>query len=136
MRILETGTLAGATGGALVDAICSEPIAISSDDLRLDNAMLWASIEGDTGRTGGSVTVFWKGHYERAGTSYATLANPEILKSGTSTGGGMSNGTYLRTFTPGMPFIQVGATVSKAGSTMQGSSTTNTTQIKWALGIS
>ena len=136
MRILEQGTLAGVTGGTILSAVSSSPIAIHQDNLLLNNAMLWASVEGDTGRTGGSVAVFWKGSPERAGTSYATTANPEILKSGTSIGGGTSNGIYLRTFTPGMPFIRLGALVSAAGSTQHGSAATNTTSVKWAVAVS
>ena len=136
MRILQQGVLSNVTGGTILSTVSSSSIAIHQDNLLLNNAMLWASIEGDTGRTGGSVAVFWKGHYERAGTSYATLANPEILKSGTSTGGGASNGTYLRAFTPGMPFIRLGALVSAAGSTQHGSAATSSTLIKWALAVS
>jgi len=135
MRVLETGTLSSVTGGIISSAVSSAAISISQDNLITDTAMLWLSIEGDTGRTGGSVCVFWKGHYERTGTSYATLADPYLLKSGTSVGGNVANGTYLRTITPGMPYIRIGALASKSGSTQHGTSATNTTSVKWALAI-
>lgn len=136
MRVLQSGTLSDVTGGALISAVSSTPIVISQDNLKLENAMMWLSVEGDTGRTGGSVAVFWKGHYERTGASYTTLADPEILKSGTSIGGGVSSGTYLRAFTLAMPCVRVCAMASGAGSTQHGTSATNTTSVKWALAVS
>ena len=136
MRVMQTGTLSGITGGTLLSAVSSPPIALSQDNLRTDNAMMWMSVEGDTGRTGGSVGVFWKGHFSRSGASFATIASPFIIRGGTSISGGTSNGLYLRALSPGVPFIRIAALATGAGSTQHGTSATSAISVKWALAVS
>ncbi len=137
MRVLELGTLSSVSGAILSSTVSSVPIALTRDDLNSSNAFMWLSIEGDTGRTGGSVAVFWKGCYAKSGATYAMPTTGQyFVKSGTSISGQLSDGSYLKAFDVGMPFVRVCAVASKAGSTMQGTSATNTTSVKWVLGVS
>jgi len=134
MRILKTGTLSGVTGATFTSAVSSATIALTKDDVNVDNAYAWVSIEGDTGRTGGSVAVFWKGCYQRTGVTYAMPATGQyFVKSGTSVTGQLANGTYMRQFVLGMPYFKVCAVASASGSTQHGTGTTNSIIVRYAI---
>lgn len=135
MKVFETGSLASVTGAVFGSGVSSPPIAIGSILNRISDAYAWIRITGDFGRTGGSVTVFWKGAYEKDGT-YTKVEDEWLVKSGTSVSGDIGNGSYLVKFQPGMPFVKLEAVCSKSGSTQHGSGTTNTSGVSWAISIS
>lgn len=131
--LIQTGTLSSVTGAAFGSGVSTSPIYLAGIDWNTSDCYLWASIEGDSGRTGGSVAVFWKGSYQKSGVTYAMENNVFLIKSGTSVSGTLLNGSYLKKFSPVMPFIQIEAVLSKSGSTQHGSGTTNTQLVRWAL---
>ena len=132
MKVLSFGTLSDVTGGTLLSGVSSVPINCSNR--QNSNLGIWVSVEGDTGRTGGSVAVFTRCHYQKSGASYALSATPAyIVQSGTSTSGDVSAGTYYREVLLSAPWMKVGAVASKAGVTNHGTGTTNTTSVKWAV---
>jgi len=132
MKVLAIGTLSSVTGASFGSGVSSSPIALFMER-NLSDAYLWASIEGDTGRTGGSICIFWKGCYSKSGVTYASPNNEFLIKGGTSVAGAFGNGSYLVKFQPGMPFIRIEAIVSKSGSTQHGTGTTNTVNVKWGI---
>ena len=136
MMVLINGVLSSVTGGLFISGVSTPPIDLSKDKLDLSNACAWISVEGDLGRSGGSVAVFWLGCYAKGGVTFAMQNTGQyFVKSGTSVSGQFANGSYLKKFLPGMPFIRLGAVASKSGSTQHGSSTTNTCSVKWAVAI-
>lgn len=132
MKIQSTGTLSGITGAVWGSGVSSTPIALN---MRRDMTDLyaWISIEGDLGRTGGSVCVFIKGCYSKGGVTYASENNVFLVKSGTSVSGPHSNGSYLAKFQCVMPYIKIEALASKSGSTQHGSGTTTNCSVKYAI---
>ena len=148
MRVLATGTMTGVTGQAAIGDFCS--VHTESIDLSMDKVSsmvgIWASVEGDLGRTGGSVTVIWEGCYTKSGVTYACLDDtnfttyaqdmpsyPFAVKGGTSKAGFHSNGSYRRTVEAPFPWMRLGAMASKAGVTNHGTGTTNSCIIRWAI---
>lgn len=134
MHILNTGVLTGVTGAAIASGTSSAPIDIS---FRKEPTFgCWLSVEGDTGRTGGSVAVYLMGNYSRSGGTWAikTATPMYLVKSGTSITGPASNGCYIRPVTQfHFPFIKVAAVASKSGSTQHGTGTTNALQVRYAI---
>ncbi|MBW8001756.1 MAG: hypothetical protein FVQ80_07000 [Planctomycetes bacterium] len=132
MKVLSFGTLSDVTGGALVSGVSTSPINISNR--QTPNLGIWVSVEGDTGRTGGSVAVFTRYHYQKSGSSYALSATPAfIVKSGTSISGDVSTGMYYREVISSAPWMKVAAVSSKSGSTQHGSGVSTTLAVKWAV---
>ncbi len=132
MKTLSTGTLSSVTGAELVSGVSSPPIDISNRNN--NNLSAWFSIEGDTGRTGGSIAVFWKGCYAKSAATYAmSVTGQYFIKSGTSVTGEFVNGTYLKNIETSMPFIRIAAVASASGSTQHGTGTTNSTAVKYAI---
>ena len=133
MKILETGILSGVTGSALGSGVSTTPIDLS---MGREYAQLgiWLSIEGDTGRTGGSVAVIAKGSYSKSGVTYTSETTGQYLvKSGTSVTGFFSDGSYLRHLTWPFPWLKLEGFASKAGVTNHGSSVTNSCVIRWCV---
>ena len=133
MKVLATGTLSSVTGASFGSGVSTSPIDMHMSR-NLSDTYLWASIEGDTGRSDTSLCVFWKGCYTKSGVTYASPNNEFLIKGGTSVAGAFGNGTYLVKFQPGMPFIKLEAIASTAGSTQHGTGVTNTANVKWAIG--
>ena len=130
MKILSTGTLSSVTGAVIGSGVSSAPI-----DLTIGPILplgIWISIQGDLGRTGGSVAVIAKGCYIKSGVTFAGEST-NIVKSGTSKSGICSNGSYFVMKNIVASFMKLEAVASKAGVTNHGSSTTNTCSVKWAL---
>ena len=145
MKVLSTGILTGVTGAVFASGVSSPPIDMSQSG-RNTPAGIWVSIEGDTGRTGGSVAVFWKASYQKSGVSYGCLDPTNVtvyvkdtsnyqyvVKSGTSKTGFFGNGCYTRVFDIPFPWLRLQAVASKAGVTNHGSSVTNSCVIKYAV---
>lgn len=145
MKVLALGTITGVTGGTFASGVSSPPIDISAER-RSAPVGIWCSIEGDLGRTGGSVAVFWKASPSRSGTSYACLDPTNVtvyvkdttnyqyvVKSGTSKTGFFENGCYTRVLECPFPWIRLQAVASKAGATNHGSATTNTCTVKYGV---
>jgi len=131
--LIEVGTLSGITGATPGSGVSSAIVNLINAKRDISEAYFFASVEGDSGRTGGSVAVYWKGCYTRTGVTYAMEDDVFLVKSGTSVSGPQSNGAYLKKFNPVMPFIKLEASVSKSGSTQHGTGTTNTFSVRWAL---
>ncbi len=131
MKILETGTLSSVTGAVIGSGVSSVPIDLSIGR-SYSKLGIWLSIEGDLGRTGGSVAVVAKGCYSRSGATYA-VETTELVKSGTSVSGQSGNGSYWAMKDLVAPFMRLEAVVSKSGSTQHGSGTTNACKVRYAV---
>lgn len=129
MKLLATGILSNVSGGYYYSGVSSPVIDASQRESNTLSA--WLSIEGDLGRTGGSVAVFVKGAYQKSGVTYALPENSFLVKGGSSISN--ENGCYLCNFTTDAPFIRLGATASGSGSTIHGSATTNNAQVRYAV---
>jgi len=131
MRLLQTGTLSSVTGAVVGSGVSSPAIDLSMP--RPDPSLgIWLSIEGDTGRTGGSVAVVAKGCYRKSGVTYA-IESTELIKSGTSVSGESSNGSYLIMKDLVSPFMKLEAVASKAGVTNHGTGVTNACNVRYAV---
>jgi len=140
MKILESGTLSGITGSAWGSGVSSPPINLTNER-EYGNVGIWASVQGDAGRTGGSVAVICRGSYSKSSVTYAVSNIPSdqnefgayALKAGTSVSGFTGDGTALRRISFPFPWLRLEGIVAKSGSTQHGSSTTNSLTVKWAV---
>ena len=133
MKILESGILSNVTGAALGSGVSSAPIDLSLDRPS-DYIGVWLSIEGDLGRTGGSVGVVAKGCYQKSGTTFTSDTTGQyLIKSGTSVSGFFGNGSKTKYFAFPFPWMRLEAFASKAGVTNHGSGTTNSCVCRYAV---
>lgn len=140
MKILKTGTLSGITTAAFGSGVSTPPIDISNLGGVQRTVGCWLSIEGDLGRTGSSLSVCWKGAPQKGGVTYTSFLRRDLssvtgnmlVNSGTSKTGVLSDGSYLKSFTPIMPFIKLEAFASKeAGG--YGAGVTNNISVRYAI---
>ena len=139
MKVLASGTLTGVTGAAWASGVSTPPIDLSISR-EYSQAGIWLSVEGDLGRTGGSIAVIWKASYSKGVTytcpvvlSAITDVGQFLIKSGTSKTGFFGDGGYTRNLVIPFPFIRLQAVASKAGVTNHGTGTTNSCIIRWAV---
>jgi len=143
MKVLATGTITGVTGAIFSAGVSSAPIDLSMER-NYETVGVWASIQGDLGRTGGSIALYWAGSHQKSGSTFASpsedsvtsLNGKYIVKSGTSISGHLANGSYVRNLTIPFPWLRLQAVASKAGVTNHGSGTTSDLTIKWAVCVS
>jgi len=118
------------TGVTATRYISSDPIDVNSFSSE-GNFNLWTRIYGDTGRSGGGVSITWEGNWiTTSGTSYwvTPTGTSFIRTSGTSVSGPKSNGIDSATFTPDIfPWLRIIAAPNN------GSATTSTAIVNWTL---
>ncbi len=123
---IETGTLdlSSVSGTRYISSSSIPVYALARDGL----FNLFTTITGDPGKTGSGVSVIWDGSYAESGATWVIpTGTPFVRSSGTCVSGPWSNGSDSATFTPDLfPFIRIKARHN-------GSSTTSTAKVEWAL---
>ena len=133
MKVNAIGTLSNVTGTSWGSGTSTPPIDLSRI-VGSPEACIWLSVEGDLGRSATSISLMMKGSPSRAGSTYTAFLRENLshvtgsmlVKSGTSKTGQFGDGSYLKRFTPSMPFGKLEAIHDGAG-------TTNNLSIKYAI---
>lgn len=142
MQILNSGFLSSVTGAEWTNGVSTVPIDISKRNRSDGSLTIWSRVTGDTGRTGGSVALFWKAGTSKqhsyygvsnVGTDTTHAYSPWLIKNGTTVSGVLNDGVYLKNIICHAPWLRLQATASGAGSTQHGTAATNTVGVAYCI---